>query len=132
MALHLMPWPFTRASCHGPCTPEGAWMRGKMREGSAAKAEAPQKIDDDQLSRYLRRTRRKGACLPITPVQIVIRYECLRSPISMCGGHIADRWTPSTPRWRGPPLMQALLHCPSHRWVKWNDRRLQGPARHLS
>jgi hypothetical protein len=23
-------------------------MRGKMREGSAAKAEAPQKIDDDQ------------------------------------------------------------------------------------
>ena len=25
-------------------------MRGKMREGSASKAEAPQKIDDDQLS----------------------------------------------------------------------------------
>jgi hypothetical protein len=85
-------------------------MRGKMREGSAAKAEAPQKIDVIRLSRHLRRTRRKGACLPITPVQIVIRYECLRSPTSMCGGHTADRWTPSTPRWRGHPFMQALLH----------------------
>ena len=89
-------------------------MRGKMREGSAAKAEAPQKIDDDQAEQPSMSDAapppRPGAGLPITPVQIVIRYECFRSPISMWGGHTADRWTPSTPRWRGHPLMQALLH----------------------
>ena len=76
-------------------------MRGKTREGSAAKAEAPQKIDDDQAEPPSTSDAAPPprACLPITPVQIVIRYECLRSPISMCGGHTADRWTPSTPRW---------------------------------
>ena len=65
-------------------------MRGKMREGSAAKAEAPQKIDDDQAEPPSTSSGapppRPGACLPITPVQIVIRSECLRSPISMCAG----------------------------------------------
>ena len=67
-------------------------MRGKMREGSAAKAEAPQKIDDDQAeppstSDAAPPPRPRGPCLPTTPVQIVIRYECLRSPISMCGAY---------------------------------------------
>jgi hypothetical protein len=50
-------------------------MRGKMREGSAAKAEAPQKIDDDQAEPPSTSDAAQGACLPITPVQIVIRYE---------------------------------------------------------
>jgi hypothetical protein len=66
-------------------------MRGKMREGSAAKAEAPQKIDDDQAE------------------QPSMSDAAPPPPISMWGGHTADQWTPSTPRWRGHPFMQALL-----------------------
>ena len=101
------------AICHGPFTPEGPWMPGRMREGSAAKAEAPQKIDDDRRSYVgLGATAEAmgSACQshrsrssPVTNV-----YEVR----SACGRPYCDRRTPSTPRWRGHPLMHALLRRP--------------------
>jgi hypothetical protein len=62
-------------------------MRGKMREGSAAKAEAPQKIDDDQAEPPSTSDAAQGGrpANHIGPDRHPLRR--LRSPISMCGGH---------------------------------------------
>jgi hypothetical protein len=68
-------------------------MPGRMREGSAAKAEAPQKIDDDRLSYVGRGATAEARARPPHHTD-PDRHPLVRS---------------ATPRWRGHPLMHALL-----------------------
>jgi hypothetical protein len=81
-------------------------MRGKMREGSAAKAEAPQKIDDDQAeppstSDAAPPPEARGPANHTGPDRHPLRMSAKSD--QHVRGITADRWTPSTPRWRGHP-----------------------------
>ena len=98
------------ALCHGPSRRKEPGCEAKREKVRRQKPKRHRKSTMIRLSRHLRRTRhhRRGPACQSHRSRSSSVTQCLRSPISMCGGHTADRWTPSTPRWG---IVRVIRYC---------------------